>query len=185
MKKYLRFSVRDLALLTVIAGLAAALYRTTTVESDPVYLHVYGSMVDSTHDDERPADSPLSPDGPAWTRIATVRIYDGRPFGFFTPNNREPSIGGDGKLRRGFDGKYRGSVHFWLDDSNLTYDFTQTVQLTLENVETIDAHYDCYLLSAEKNPYWALSAAIEPEGLSRNAANQAINPSREVGRLGN
>lgn len=161
MAKQLQLSVRELCLGSVIAALSIALFIASSTESAPMYLHVFGSMVDSTHDDLRPSDAPKSPDGLPWTRIATVEIYDGRPFGFFTPNDRSPSIGIDGRLDRGLDNKYHGAIHFRLDDNNLTYDLTETVALTPDTVVTIDPNYDVYVLSSEEDPYAALSDAIQ------------------------
>jgi hypothetical protein len=161
MSKRFQLSLRELCFVTTIVALAIALYIATSTESAPMYLHVFGSMVDSTHDNERPPDTPMSPHGVPWTRIATVEIYDNRPFGFFTPNNRLPSIAIDGRLNRGIDDKYRGSIHFWLDDNNMTYDFTESVSLTPDEVVTIDSHFDIYLLSPEEDPYWALSNALQ------------------------
>lgn len=161
-RKDLQLSLRELFLATPIVALSIALYVATVTDSEPMFLHVYGSMVDSTHDDIRPDDAPISPHGGLpWTRIATVEVYDGRPFGFFTPNNRMPSIGVDGELNRGLDEKYRGTLHFSLDDSNLTYDFTESVVLNLGEVVEIDPYYDIYLLTPEEDPYWALSAAMK------------------------
>lgn len=159
----LRFSLRELLLLVVIVALAAALIHHYWADERPVYLHVFGSNVNQSHDLARPKDAPLSSDGRPWTRVATLSVYDGQPFAVFMPNDRSPAIGLQGKLRRVKAGKYQGQVMFWLDDNNLTYDH-EIKDAQLEQLVYIDQYYYCYLLSKSKEPYEVLRKAIEPAG---------------------
>ena len=158
----LRFSLRELLMLVVIACFAAATLQSLWAEDKPVYLHVFGTHVSQTHDSERPKSAPPSSQCPPWTRVATISVYDRQAFGVFTPNDRSPEIGIDGRLQRTTSGNYQGTVHFRLDDSNLTYDFREKVDLPLEKLAYIDDYYYCYLISASKDPYTTLKKAMQP-----------------------
>lgn len=160
MTKRLRLSIRDLLLLTVIVSLVLAMLRLTLVDAEPVYLHVFGTMVAPTHDYGRPPGSPTNQSGQLWTRIATVQVFSRRSFGFDTPNDRSPAIAIDGKLTLTWEGTYQGRLHFWLDDSNLTYDLDQEFDLVLDEVNYIDRYYDCFVLSKCNDPYEALRRAM-------------------------
>ena len=138
------------------------------LEKNPIYLHVYGTMVSADHDDQRPDNSPLGPDDRPWTRIAAVHVYPGRPFGFKTPNERRPSIAIDGLLTAEADGKYRGRIHFRLDDSNLTYDISEEFVLRVDTVEFFDQFYDCFQISRSEDPYSTLKEALQHEGTLEN-----------------
>lgn len=175
MIKRLRVSLRELMLLTVIASLVAAMVRMTLVEAKPVYLHVFGTRVDQAHDGDRPNESPTNLEGLPWTRIATVHVFPGRPFGFFTPNDRSPAIAIDGKLTSTWEGTYRGRLHFLLDDNNLTFDFTEDFNLAPDEINYIDEHYDCFVLSRWNDPYKALDQAkkAETSRTQRSAASTA------------
>lgn len=163
------FSIRETALAILTVVLAVALFvahnRQAPAAPKPIYLHVYGTMISPTHDDALPDESPPGPDGRPWTRIATVHIYPGQHFGFETPNDRRPAIAIDGLLHAGEHSTYSGHIHFWLDDSNLTFDVSEDFTLELEKVEIIDYYYDCFMLSRSKDPYETLIPGLEREHL--------------------
>jgi hypothetical protein len=168
----LRLSIRELLLLTTIVSLVLALLRLTLVDAQPVYLHVFGTLVAPTHDQERPPGSPTNRSGEPWTRIATVQVFSRRPFGFNTPNDRSPAIAIDGKLNSTWDGTYQGRLHFFLDDTNLTYDVADDFDLESDEVNYIDPYYDCFILSRCDDPYVALARAMKrdasrPQGRGR------------------
>ena len=146
-------------LCAAATAMAIILIAPPTV-GEPIYLHVFGTMVRPRHDIERPDDSPTNLDDRPWVRTATVRVFDGQSFGMFTPNDRQPSIAIDGNLQRTRLGTYKGTIHFLLDDSNLTYDQVETIDLPLEQVVYLDPYYNCYVLSADDDPYEALTSAL-------------------------
>lgn len=155
-----RFSLREMLLLVVIVGLAAALVHFFWAEEQPVYLHVLGTNVNESHDLARPKDSPLSSDGRPWMRVATISIYHDQPFSVFMPNDRSPAIELQGRLRRTAR-KYEGQARFFLDDNNLTYDI-EVKELRLEQLVYIDNYYYCYILSESEDPYVVLQKALKP-----------------------
>jgi hypothetical protein len=87
-----------------------------------------------------------------------------------TPNDRRPAIAIHGRLTQTLRGTYRGTIHFSLDDNNLTYDVTEKVDLACGKIIYIDDYYDCYLLSQSDDPYAALAAAIDPDDARAQAA---------------
>ncbi len=160
-----RFNYSLKSALTAIAFLSLALVivHDRVVEPRPLYLHVYGTMVDASHDPDRPLSSPVSYDDRPWTRIATVTVFPGRSFGVQTPNDRRPAIAISGKLRQTWSGRYAGRLSWRLDDSNLTYDFDEPVDLDANTIVYIDQYYDAYLLSHTDDPYLALERAIQTD----------------------
>jgi hypothetical protein len=50
-----------------------------------------------------------------------------------------------------------------LDDSNLTYDFDEPVDLDANIIVYIDQYYDAYLLSHTDDPYLALERAVQAD----------------------
>jgi hypothetical protein len=147
-------------LLTAVASLTLATLRLTLIEPEPVYLHVFGTMVDQGHDRDQPSESPTNLSRDRWTRIATVEVFSRRRFGFYTPNNRSPAVAIDGKLNATWDGTYKGRLQFFLDDNNLTFDFAEDFDLVLEEVNYIDPEYNCFVLSRCDDPYVALTLAM-------------------------
>jgi hypothetical protein len=163
--KHFRLSMRELLLLIVVAALTLAFSRNEYLDAAPVYQHLFHTHVDSTHDEHRPEDSPISLDGLPWTRVASVRVYDRRPFGLFTPNDRRPAVAIDGKLIQTWKGEFRGQLHIWIDDNNVTFDVSdvaENLHLRLDDIYYIDPHCDCLVLSRSDDPYEALSRSIKP-----------------------
>jgi hypothetical protein len=146
-----------------LVSMSLVIVHDRMVEYSPLYLHVYGTMVDSSHDPARPNSAPVSWDGIPWTRTASVSVYSGRSFGFHTPNDRRPLIAIQGNLRCTFTGRYQGRISWSLDDSNLTYSFEEQVDLELNRIVYINDYYNAYLLSASEDPYFALEQAIQPD----------------------
>ena len=156
-----RFRIADALWGTLTIALCLALWRFVVVDDVPIYLHLYGSFAADSHDLDRPADGPKSVgyDRP-WTRVATLDVYSGRPFGFYTPNNRDPAIELSGELTQGFDSIYRGELTLLHDDVNLTFDSTEVVALRPGQIVEVDPVYVIYLLSNDGDPYTALESAL-------------------------
>ena len=167
-----KFSIRAVLVVICIIAFTVALLRERYSESTPVYLHVYGTMVDPEHDDYCVDHPVVSADDRPWIRIATVAVYDRRPFGFHTPNQRRPAIGISGKLSSTLGGRYVGKISWLLDDANLTFDYTESVDLSLNTIVYIDESYDMYLLSRDEDPYEALLQSIREDDPSAHLADK-------------